>query len=131
MTEYFVLHHGRGTDGGFGDYSPPYWSEKPVEVNGRVVWFQTRGEAEIACEQLNEAASNAFYEAARANGRDMSYSGEFPEEYEVRRMFSPDNPSMSVEVAVKAITDSCLEDWKTDGWLDEDYWEDEDVEPPS
>lgn len=107
MTEYFVLHAGRGTDGGFGDYSPPYWSEDPVEDRGRVVWFITREEADEAVGKLNAAASEAFY----STGTHSSYDGMFPVEYEVRRITVPEHEPVRVPVGVWMVSRADRESW--------------------
>ena len=107
MAEYFVLHVGRGTDGGFGDYSPPYWSEDPVSVDGRVIWFRTRNEADRSAAELNRASREAFWDA----GHGGSYSGDFPVEYEVRRITVPESLPVGPLVGVTLIGGDHGQSW--------------------
>lgn len=96
MTDYYVVHVGCGTDGGFGDYAPPRWSPEPVEVDGRTVWFSREAEAREAVEALNKASSAVF--------PYVQYGGEFPVEYEYRKITSPQGAACDVDQAVALVT---------------------------
>lgn len=74
---FWVLRGGYGTDGGFGDYAPPYWEDKCVTVDEHLLWFETKEEADKACEALNE---REWQEAQKA-GYGGDWSGDFPYEY--------------------------------------------------
>lgn len=102
-----MLHVGRGTDGGFGDYSPPYWSEDPVAVDGRVIWFGTRGEADDAAAELNEESQTLFYSV----GEHDTYDGYFPVEYEVRKIVVPESKSAGVRLGVTLVADAHKVKW--------------------
>jgi hypothetical protein len=112
MKTYYVIYSGRGTDGGFGDYAPPYWSADPVAVNGRTIWFAHEPEAAEATVALNRAAANAFYEA----GHGGSYTGDFPVEYEWRKIVAPDDAACDVDQAIELISDAHAEAWACSDW---------------
>ncbi|AID58935.1 hypothetical protein PBI_GAIA_116 [Mycobacterium phage Gaia] len=115
MSDYFVIHVGRGTDGGFGDYSPPYWSEKPVEVDGRTIWFADESEAIAAVEQLNTMARDDFYNA----GHGGLYTGDFPIEYEVRRITPPKGDACLSTEAVRMVSAAHASTWRASSWGDD------------
>lgn len=105
--EYWVLYSGVGTDGGFGDYAPPYWDDDPVTAGGQVVWFATKEEAKQAEETLNDLASTAFYSV----GEHDAYDGLFPVEYEVRKIVVPNSRVSTVKV-VGGIADEYQSNWQ-------------------
>lgn len=113
-SDYFVIHVGRGTDGGFGDYSPPYWSEKPVEVDGRTIWFTDESDANAATAALNNASRESFYGA----GHGPQYSGDFPVEYEVRRITPPKGNACLLDEALMLVAMSHVDQWRTSSWGD-------------
>lgn len=108
MRDYYVIHVGRGTDGGFGDYSPPRWSANPVQIDGRTIWFALESEASSAVERLNEAASEAF--------PYVQYSGDFPAEYEYRKITAPAGPSCDEEQAIALVTAAHGAEWPMTFW---------------
>lgn len=108
----YVIHHGYGTDGGFGDYSPPYWSANPLEVDGRTVWFDNEPEAMKAAAMLNIASRDAFYSA----GKGGSHTGDFPLEYEYRAINPVHGPVCDVSTAVALVTKVHGETWKQSQW---------------
>lgn len=113
MTIY-VIHHGYGTDGGFGDYSPPYWSAYPLEVDGRTVWFDNEPEAMEAVAKLNIASRDAFYNA----GKGGSYTGDFPLEYEYRAINPVHGPVCDASTAIALVTEVHGEAWAESQWGD-------------
>ena len=109
---YYVIHSGRGTDGGFGDYSPPYWSADPVSVDGRTIWFSSESEADAAVKALNKAAADAFYGA----GHGGSYTGDFPVEYEWRKIVKPTGAASDIEQAVALVALRDGDTWTYSSW---------------
>lgn len=115
MKEYFVIHYGAGEDGGFGDYSNPTWSYNPLEHNGQVVWFDNEADAEFVSLELNKRSADVFY----AHGEHSQWDGHFPMEYEVRRMFVPENPAAEKDSILEKICESNEENWKMEHeWVD-------------
>ena len=113
---YYVLHSGTGTDGGFGDYSPPRWSPEPVSVNGRTVWFRTEGEAADVVEALNRMSMDVFYEA----GKSCQYDGYFPVEYEYRAIRVPSGPASMTAEGINLVAELHKDDWDYMPDYDED-----------
>lgn len=93
---YFIVA-GHGTDGGFGDYSPPHYSD-PIRVGGEVLWFSEADDAEAVVSELNDRSARAFY----ATPRDQ-YGGEFPMEYKVISVPEPSGPAWGREQAITAV----------------------------
>lgn len=104
--EYWVLHSGVGSDGGFGDYAPPTWSEDPVTVKGQVIWFGSAAEAKSVAGTLNDLSTNAFYET----GTHCAYDGCFPVEYEVRKIVVPNN-QRSTHRVLNELADEYSQEW--------------------
>lgn len=122
---YYIFHVGRGTDGGFGDYSPPYWSPEPVRVQDKVLWVKTESEAEALVEQLNQLAQDAFYSV----GQHDSYDGLFPLEYEWRKISVPQAPALGYHEALQCMIEEYGESWKEqDDFYDaDDDYDEEDA----
>ena len=112
MKTFYVIYRGIGRDGGFGDYAGAYWDDEAVMVDNQIVWLQRVEDANELVVELNERAAKAFYDA----GNGDSYSGEFPVEYEYRKIQVPNAGPMSIGKALDKITDS---DGKT--WPEADY----------
>lgn len=122
--DYYIFHEGRGTDGGFGDYAPPYWSSEPVTVQDKVMWVKTKDEAKALVEKLNEIAQEAFYSV----GSHGSYDGMFPIEYEWRKINVPNAPALGYNEALQYMIEEYSEIWKEqDDWYG-DFEEDEELE---
>lgn len=116
---YYVIYAGVGRDGGFGDYAGAYWDEEPVKIDGKVIWFQDQNDAQKVMDDLNEKSWRKFSEA----GRGDQYSGEFPIEYEWRKIVVPTNDSVSYAKAVELITEAHEKSWiHGEFWDDEDDW---------
>lgn len=98
---YYVIYAGVGRDGGFGDYAGAWWEEEPVSVDGQTIWFQTSEQAESAVEYLNTRSWEEFSSA----GNGESYSGEFPIEYEWRKIVVPTGDHVSDVKAIELISD--------------------------
>ena len=78
MSYLYMFQCGVGQDGGFGDYSNPYWSEPLTLDNTPIVMLDIEQAGQVV-EELNELASQDFY-----NNNDVdAYSGEFPMEYQL------------------------------------------------
>ena len=125
---YYVLHWGTGTDGGFGDYSPPRWSELPVEVNGRTVWFSVEDHAREAVKELNRKSREVFFSAGRA----QSYDGIFPIEYEYRAIRVPVGAECDASSGVELVVKDHGERWpwtEVAGYDPSGYPDDDDDEP--
>lgn len=105
---YYVIYAGVGRDGGFGDYAGAYWEEEPVKIDGKVIWFQSQDEAQKAMDDLNEKSWRRFSEA----GHGESYSGEFPIEYEWRKIVVPTGDHVSYVKAIELITEAHGQLWK-------------------
>lgn len=105
---YYVIYSGIGRDGGFGDYAGAYWDDEPVEIDGKTIWFQSQSEAEKAVEHLNDASWETF----KAAGHGESYSGEFPIEYEWRKIVIPTGDPVNHVKAIELITESDGKFWK-------------------
>ncbi|MCG7607142.1 hypothetical protein [Mycobacterium sp. CnD-18-1] len=103
MTTYYVLHSGVGRDGGFGDYAGVYWSDEPVKIDGKTVWFETETEAKSAVDRLNKSAESVH--------RYVQYSGDFPAEYEYRRIDTPGCPPADGDMATWLIAEQDQEWW--------------------
>lgn len=116
MQEFYVIHSGTGTDGGFGDYSPPRWSKDPVTINGEAVWLARESDAELVVSKLNQKSRDVFYES----GKSMQYDGVFPVEYEYRRIRIPDNDPFTKTKAVDFIEAEHGASWQHHPYLDED-----------
>ena len=118
---YYVIYAGVGRDGGFGDYAGAYWEEEPVKIDGKVIRFQDQNEAQKVMDDLNEKSWRKFSEA----GHGASYSGEFPIEYEWRKIVVPTGDSVSHTKVIELITKEDEKYW-TDGQLpypDDDWIE--------
>lgn len=117
---YYVIYAGVGRDGGFGDYAGAYWDEEPVKIDGKVIWFQDQDEAQKAMDDLNEKSWRKFREA----GHGDSYSGEFPIEYEWRKIVVPTGDHVSAVKATELITEKDEGAWIHGQfpWDDEDDW---------
>lgn len=122
--DYYVFHSGVGTDGGFGDYSPPYWSKDPVKVQGKVLWVKTESEAQALQDALNRLAGNAFYSI----GNHVQYDGNFPLEYQWRKISIPPEPALGYHEALQYLIEEYSAKWtEQDQWY-EDCDEDESLE---
>lgn len=85
-TPIWLIYSGTGTDGGFGDYAEPVWSEEPVRAkDGRLLWFSDKASAERASEVLGKRESDAFY----ASGCHDAYDGDFPTEFRAFKTYVP------------------------------------------
>lgn len=109
--DYYIFHAGRGTDGGFGDYSPPYWSSEPVKIGNKTLWVKTESEAEALVNQLNQLAGNAFYSV----GNHDTYDGLFPLEYEWRKISVPQAPALGYHEALQYMIEEYSESWSNQG----------------
>lgn len=107
MKTFYVIYRGVGRDGGFGDYAGAYWDDDPVMVDNQIVWLQSAEDANNAVEELNERAAKAFYDA----GNGESYSGEFPVEYEYRKIQVPNSGPVSIKKALDLITKQDEKSW--------------------
>ena len=105
---YYVIHSGVGEDGGFGDYANPMWSEEPLSVDGKTIWFTNETDAKLAAQELNELSGEAFY----GTGTHVQYDGEFPLEYEYRKITVPDSEPVNRETGVKMVKDMDKQFWK-------------------
>lgn len=112
---YYVIYGGVGRDGGFGDYAGTYWDDTPIAVDGKTIWLQSQSEAEKVVEHLN----NSSWEAFRAAGHGVSYTGEFPIEYEWREIVVPTSDHVSHVEAIELITESDGKLWKHGEFDDE------------
>lgn len=72
----YVIQGGWGMDGGFGDYSSPYFGS-PMTFNNDLLFMNDKVEMVETIEELNRLASDAFYSV----GVHDSYDGNFPYEY--------------------------------------------------
>ena len=115
MKTFYVIYRGVGRDGGFGDYAGAYWDDEPVTVDNQIVWLQSAEDANNAVEELNERAAKAFYDA----GNGESYSGEFPIEYEYRKIQVPNSGPVSIKKALALITKQ-----DENHWPEGDFWND-------
>ena len=107
MKTFYVIYRGIGRDGGFGDYAGAYWDDDPVMVDNQIVWLQSAEDANSAVEELNQQAAKAFYDA----GNGESYSGEFPVEYEYRKIQVPNSGPVSIKKAINLITKQDESHW--------------------
>ena len=112
---YYVIYAGVGRDGGFGDYAGAYWEEDPVEIDGKVIWFQSQDEAQKVMDDLNEKSWQKFSEA----GHGESYSGEFPIEYEWRKIVVPTGDHVSDVKAIELITEAHGKSWSQGDFYDD------------
>lgn len=115
INTFYVIYAGVGRDGGFGDYAGAYWEDDPVAVDGKVIWFQHQRDAEEAVEHLNWASWETF----RAAGHGESYSGEFPIEYEWRKIVVPTGDHISDVKAIELITELHGESWSHGDFYDD------------
>lgn len=107
MKTFYVIYRGIGRDGGFGDYAGAYWDDDPIRVDNQIVWLQSAEDANELVEELNEKAAKPFYDA----GNGESYSGEFPVEYEYRKIQVPNSGPVSIKKALDLITKQDKEIW--------------------
>lgn len=84
--DIWEIYSGVGTDGGFGDYAPPYWDDDPISVDEHVVFFVDEQIAHDVAHRLSERAQDVFY----AHGKHDRYDGRFPVEFEARKIVIPD-----------------------------------------
>lgn len=105
---YYVIHSGYGEDGGFGDYSNPTWSEEPLSVDDKVIWFVRQEDAKRAVDELNDRSREEFMQTDKAG----SYSGFFPMEYEYRKIVVPDSDPVGPKTAVKLVMKEHYHFWQ-------------------
>lgn len=120
FNTFYMLYAGVGRDGGFGDYAGAYWDEEPVKINDEIIWFQTEDDAQKVVDDLNEKSWRKFSEA----GHGEPYTGEFPIEYEWRKIVVPTGNSVSHTKAIELITEKDKDAW-THGefpWDDDEDW---------
>lgn len=104
---YYVIYRGIGRDGGFGDYAGAHWDEEPLTIDGEIVWLRSAHEAFEVVEELNSRAWELF----KAAGNGGSYTGEFPVEYEYRKIEVPESTPLSMIQAIEKISEQDKETW--------------------
>lgn len=114
----YMIVSGYGQDGGYGDYSPPVYSDPITDKNGMVIWSDNPEKAYLSVEKLNEESSKRFYES----GEHHDYSGEFPLEFKVISVSVTDNPPSSEDEIVDTVLDLYGDQMLSEGYL---YAEDE------
>lgn len=107
INTFYVIYAGVGRDGGFGDYAGAYWEEEPVKIDGKVIWFQWQKHAEEVVEHLNQVSWETF----KAAGHGEPYTGEFPIEYEWRKIVVPAGDHVSDVKAIELITEAHGKSW--------------------
>lgn len=112
---YYVIYAGIGRDGGFGDYAGAYWEEEPVKIDDKIIWFQWQKHAEEVVEHLNRVSWETF----SAAGHGESYSGEFPIEYEWRKIIVPTGDHISDVKAIELITEAHGKNWSQGDFYDD------------
>lgn len=96
----WLIYGGWGTDGGFGDYSPPDWDEEPLRgPDGRLMWFEDRDRAEAFARLLSRREARAFAEA----GRGGEWTGDFPYEYRAFKAYIPATAPMDGDAVAEGI----------------------------
>ena len=97
----YMIVSGYGQDSGYGGYSQPDYSDPITDKNGMVIWSDNPETAYLSVKKLNEESSKRFYES----GEHHDYSGEFPLEFKVVRVFVTDNPPFSEDEIVDTVLD--------------------------
>lgn len=86
----YAFMGGRGTDGGFGDYAPPWFGGLLCD-NGEVIYVKSVQDASRLVKEVENFYSDEFY-----SKRDHdSYDGRFP--YEIRSVSIPDTGQSTVD----------------------------------
>lgn len=108
---YYVIVGGYGSDGGFGDYAPPTWSDPYLTKDGSTLFLS--GSAQKVVDTLNERSMRAFDQSVKPS----EYDGNFPYEYHafIIRTTTP-MAAWNEDEVIDYITALDRDGWKQNSW---------------